>query len=125
MKSRHTIFFISLFSVVVLTIALSFALKNIAPQMISSLWPFMILFFTIENILIYFMTIKVKNKNDINKTTNFHMITTIAKLFVCLAIIATYAIMFSEDAKAFIMSFLVYYLCFTFFETFVKIKINN
>lgn len=70
------------------------------------------------------MTIKVKSKNDINKTTNFHMITTITKLFVCLAIVATYAIMFSEDAKAFVMSFLVYYLCFTFFETLVKVKIN-
>ena len=124
MKSKHKIFFISLFCIVVITTALTFVLKNIAPQIITSLWPFIILFFTIENILIYFMTIKVKSKNDINKTTNFHMITTITKLFVCLAIVATYAIMFSKDAKAFVMSFLVYYLCFTFFETLVKVKIN-
>ena len=71
------------------------------------------------------MTIKVKSKNDINKTTHFHMLVTIMKLVVYLAIVATYAIMFSENAKAFIISFLLYYLCFTFFETFVKIKINN
>ena len=71
------------------------------------------------------MTIKVKSKNDINKATHFHMLVTIMKLIVYLAIVATYAIIFPADAKAFIVSFLLYYLCFTFFETFVKIKINN
>ena len=71
------------------------------------------------------MTIKVKSKNDINKTTHFHMLVTIVKLIVYLAIVATYAIMFSDDSKTFIISFLLYYLCFTFFETFVKLKINN
>ena len=71
------------------------------------------------------MTINVKSKNDINKTTQFHMLITIMKLIAYLAIVATYAIIFSDNAKAFIISFLLYYLCFTFFETFVKIKINN
>ncbi len=71
------------------------------------------------------MTIKVKSKNDVNKTTHFHMLVTIVKLIAYLAIVATYAIMFSEDSKAFVVSFLLYYLCFTIFETFVKIKINN
>ena len=71
------------------------------------------------------MAVKVKSKNDINKMTNFQMLVTIVKLVVCLAIIATYSIMFTETARAFVILFLVYYLCFTFFETFVKIKINN
>lgn len=71
------------------------------------------------------MTIKVKSKNDVNKITHFHTLVTVIKLLVYLAIIATYMIMFSEDAKAFVVTFLMCYLCFTFFETFVKIKINN
>jgi hypothetical protein len=71
------------------------------------------------------MTLKVKSKNDINKTTHFHMIVTVVKLIAYLAIIATYMIKFPDDAKAFVVTFLMYYLCFTFFETFVKIKINN
>ncbi len=125
MKYLHTRFFISLFSVTALAIALTFVLKYIAPQIITPYWPLLILFFVIMNVIIYFMTAKVKSKNDINKTTHFHMLTTILKLVVCLAIVATYSIMFSESAKAFVVSFLVYYLCYTLFETFVKIKINN
>lgn len=125
MKYLHTKFFISLFCVTALATALTFVLKYIVPQIITPYWPLLILFFVIMNVIIYFMTAKVKSKNDINKTTHFHMLTTILKLVVCLAIVATYSIMFSESAKAFVVSFLVYYLCYTLFETFVKIKINN
>lgn len=125
MESRHSKFFISLFCVIALTIALTFALKCFAPQTITAFWPLIILFFTAVNVVIHFMTLKVKSKNDINKTTHFHMIVTIVKLIAYLAIIATYMIKFPDDAKAFVVTFLMYYLCFTFFETFVKIKINN
>lgn len=125
MKSKHTVFFISLSCVVVLTTVLTFILRHIVPQVITPFWPLLILFFAIVNVAIYFMTINVKSKNDINKTTQFHMLITIMKLIAYLAIVATYAIIFSDNAKAFIISFLLYYLCFTFFETFVKIKINN
>lgn len=125
MKPKHSIFFVSLLCVIALTTALTFALKYFIPQIITSLWPFIILFFAIENVIMYFMTIKVKSKNDVHKMTNFHMLTTIARLIVCLAIIAIYAIMSPASAKAFVVSFLVYYLCYTIFETFVKIKINN
>ncbi len=125
MRSKHTIFFISLFCVVILATILTFTLKHIVPQAITSFWPLLIMFFAIINVAIYFSSIKVRSKNNINKTTHFHMLITIVKLIVYLAIIAVYAIMFSEDAKAFVISFLLYYLCFTFFETFVKIKINN
>ena len=125
MKPKHSIFFVSLLCVIALTTALTFALKYFIPQIITSLWPFIILFFAIENVIMYFMTIKVKSKNDVHKMTNFHMLTTIARLIVCLAIIAIYAIMSPASAKTFVVSFLVYYLCFTIFETFVKIKINN
>ena len=125
MKCKHTKFFISLLCVTALVTVLTFILKHAVPQIITSFWPLLILFFDAVNVIVYFMTIKVKSKNDISKTTHFHMLVTIVKLIAYLAIVATYAIMFSGDVKAFIISFLLYYLCFTFFETFVKIKINN
>ena len=125
MKSKHSVFFLSLSCVVALITMLTLILKNTTPQIITPSWPLLLLFFTVTNILIYFMAVKVKSKNDINKMTNFQMLVTIVKLVVCLAIIATYSIMFTETARAFVILFLVYYLCFTFFETFVKIKINN
>jgi predicted neutral ceramidase superfamily lipid hydrolase len=125
MESRHSKFFISLICVIALTVALTFALKCFAPQTITAFWPLIILFFAAVNVVMHFMTLKVKSKNDINKTTHFHMIVTVVKLIAYLAIIATYMIKFPDDAKAFVVTFLMYYLCFTFFETFVKIKINN
>jgi hypothetical protein len=125
MKYQHTRFFVSLFCIVALTIALTFVLNHIVPQIITPYWSLIISFFAIVNIIIYFISIKVKSKNDVNKMTYFHMIETVVKLLVYLVIIAIYAIKFSDDAKSFVISFLLYYLCFTFFETFVKIKINN
>ncbi len=125
MKHQHTRFFISLFCIVALTIALTFVLKHIVPQIITPYWPSVISFFAIVNIIVYFISIRVKSKNDVSKMTYFHMIATVVKLLVYLAIIAIYTIKFSDDAKSFVISFLLYYLCFTFFETFVKIKINN
>lgn len=76
MKSKHTIFFIFLFCIVVLATILSIVLKHIVPQIITPLWPLLILFFAIVNIIIYFINIRVKNKNDISKLTNFHMLVT-------------------------------------------------
>lgn len=125
MKSKNTRFFISLLCVVVFAIALTFVLENIVPHIVTPCWMWQILLFVIINILVYFVGVKIKGKGDAVKTTNFYTITTVTKLFAFLAILLAYALMFTEDAKPFIITFLIYYFCFTIFETFVKIKINN
>ena len=74
------------------------------------------------------MTMKVKAKNDMGKFTNFYMGTTIVKLVTYLAVLLSYILIFPEDKKAFVFTFLAYYLCFTFFETYIlakKQKLNN
>ena len=53
------------------------------------------------------------------------MLTTVAKLILYLAVLATYSLMFREDSKAFIITFLIYYLCFTVFETCILVRNKN
>ena len=125
MKSGHKRFYIPLLCVVILTILLTFLLKNTVPQIITPFWMWQILFFAIINVAIYLIGLKVKSSGDVSKTTHLYMVTTVAKLVVYLAVLFAYALMFPDDAKSFIISFMIYYFCFTFFETFIKIKTNN
>lgn len=125
MKSKHNIFFISLFCVAAIAAGLTYALKNIISLEVTPYWLLLIVFFVVVNVIIYFLSIRINKRQDISKATHFHMLTTVVKLIVYLVIMAVYAIMFPEDGKAFIITFMIYYLCFTFFETFVKIKINK
>ena len=125
MNSDHKRFFVFLSCVVVLTIVLTFLFKQIIPLYVTPFWALQILFFAIVNIIVYFITVKVKSKNDIKKLAQFNMVMTVTKLMVYLAIIAIYSFIFPEDSKPFTISFLAYYLCFSFFETFVKVKIKN
>lgn len=125
MKSNKTVFFISLFCVIVLMVAATFVFKQICPQFVTSLWPFQIMFFAAVNVVMFFLTLNVREKNDASKMTYLSMISTMVKLIAFLVILVIYAIKFPEDRTAFAVSFLLYYVCFTCFETFVKVKINN
>ena len=53
------------------------------------------------------------------------MIATILKLIVYLTIIVVYVVNNPEDKITFIITFLTYYICFSFFETFMLVRNNN
>lgn len=125
MKYSHTRFFIVLACVVVFAVLITYLFRQIVPKYVTPYWALQILFFAIVNVVIYFIAVNVRDKNDVGRTTRFSMLVTVVKLISYIAIIAIYSIMFPSDSKAFVISFLAYYLCFSFFETFVKIKINN
>lgn len=97
-------------------------INRIAPQFVTPYWSLLLLFFSLISIAVYFLTIKVKAKNDMGKFTNFYMGTTVTKLLVNLAVLLTYILIFPEDKKAFTFTFLAYYLYFTFFETYFLVK---
>ena len=122
MRSTNTRFLISLLLLVVVVVVVTMILKNSLPQYVTPYWILILLFFAIVNIVIYFMTMKIRKKNDMGKFTNFYMGTTVTKLLVYLAVLLTYIMIFPEDKKAFVFTFLTYYLCFTFFETYFLTK---
>lgn len=125
MKSKNIRFLFFLLVLIVVVSGLTIIIKSSLPQFVTPYWSLLILFFAIVSIVIYFMTMKVKAKNDMGKFTNFYMGTTIVKLVTYLAVLLSYILIFPEDKKAFVFTFLAYYLCFTFFETYILAKSKN
>ena len=118
-------FFIRLLLLVIAVVGLTLLMKLSMPQFVTSFWWTLILFFVAVNTLVYFLTMKMKSKNDFRKFNNFYMLATVTKLLLYLAIVAAYSFVFKEDSKAFIITFLIYYLCFTVFETLMLVKNRN
>lgn len=118
-------FFIRLLLLAIAVLGLTLLMKLSMPQFVTSFWWTLILFFVAVNTLVYFLTMKMKSKNDFRKFNNFYMLATVTKLLLYLAIVAAYSFVFKEDSKAFIITFLIYYLCFTVFETLMLVKNRN
>ena len=125
MKSRNTRFLVLLTCLVVALAGLTLLVRSSTPQFVTPYWSPLILLFSIISIAVYFITMNVIKKNDHNKFTNSYMAITLGKLFVYLAAILIYIIIFPEDKKAFVITFLAYYLCFTIFETYILVKNKN
>lgn len=122
MANRNKSFLIGLVCMIVFTIITTLVLKSIVPQVVTPYWSLLILLFAVVCVTVFFTTMKVKDKNDIRKFTNFYMVLTILKLVVYLAILLLYAVLMPSDSKAFIITFLIYYLCFSIFETYILVK---
>lgn len=87
-------------------------------------WPAIVGFFYIVSIVVYFLSVKAREK-DMRKFANFYMGSTVAKIMLYLAIIFIYAISFKEDGKRFAITFLANYLIFSIFETYKLVKHNK
>lgn len=118
----NKVFFVALLCVLALTILMTYGAKQLVPQFITPYWPLQISLLAVVSTVVYFLNRKVARKNDAVKMTHFHMMATVVKLVVYLAVISIYAIMFPQDGKAFIISFLAYYICFAIFETTILVK---
>ncbi|MBE6345681.1 MAG: hypothetical protein E7067_00495 [Lentimicrobiaceae bacterium] len=123
--TRHKSFFIALSLMIVAVLGLTQLIRLSLPQFITHLWWAQMLFFVLVSVIVYLFTTKMRNRNDFHKFNNFYMLTTVAKLILYLAVLATYSLMFREDSKAFIITFLIYYLCFTVFETCILVRNKN
>ena len=56
------------------------------------------------------------------KFANFYMAATVVKMVLYLTIIIVYVMNFKEDGKRFAITFLVYYLIYSIFETYKLVK---
>ena len=92
-----------------------------ARSLLTIWWPFIVCFFFIVSIVVYFLSERAKKK-DMRKFANFYMVATVIKLVVYLTIIFVYTMNFKEDGKRFAITFLVYYLIYSIFETYKLVK---
>ena len=84
-------------------------------------WPAIACFFFIVSMVVYFLSQKAKQK-DMHKFANFYMASTVVKMVVYLAIIFIYVMNNKEDGKRFAITFLIYYLIYSVFETYKLAK---
>lgn len=122
MKSVKKRFCISLLCLFGILWGLSMMLSVYTPEYITPQWHYLLLLFVVVSVIMFRKTINMRDKNDIYKLTNFHMIATILKLVGYLAIITIYVIKNPEDKIAFVVTFLTYYLCFSVFETYMLVR---
>ncbi len=122
MKSENIRFLSFLLLLMAALAGLTLLAKNSLPEFVTPYWYLQLLFFAIVNLTIYFVTTKVMNRNDMSKFTNFYMATTFVKILAYLSVLVTYILIFPEDKKAFVSTFIVYYICFTVYETYILAK---
>ena len=125
MKSVKKKFLISLLSLFGILWGISMILYVYVPQYITPHWHYLLMLFVIVSAVIFRKATEIRKKNDAHKLINFNMIATILKLIVYLTIIVVYVVNNPEDKITFIITFLTYYLCFSFFETFMLVRNNN
>ena len=87
-------------------------------------WPAIVVFFAIVSAVVYYLSVKAKQK-DMRKFANFYMASTVIKMVVYLTIIIIYVMNFKEDGKRFAITFLVIYLIYSIFETIKLAKKNK
>lgn len=125
MKSVKKRFGISLLCLFGILWGVSMLLNVYIPQYITSQWHELLLLFVVVSAMVFVKTIKIREKGDVHKLTNFYLLATIVKLVLYLAIIVIHVINSPEDKIAFVITFLTYYLCFTTFETYMLVRKNN
>lgn len=116
-KTRENKFLTHLSILTLFVIAASLGARSL----LTIWWPFIVCFFFIVSIVVYFLSERAKKK-DMRKFANFYMVATVIKLVVYLTIIFVYTMNFKEDGKRFAITFLVYYLIYSIFETYKLVK---
>ncbi len=101
---------------------ISFVLAYYMPQeYVSPAIPFLLGFFFLVAATTYYLAISALKKKT-SRYANFYMISVFAKLLLYVAIIVIYAFINIGDIISFIITFFIYYLLFTSFETIEILK---
>ncbi len=97
------------------------AAYTLPPEYITPTLPFLYLFFYSATTVVHYLLLKI-SENRPTQFTNYFMLLTFGKLIFYLTIILAYIILFKDDAKSFVVSFLILYLFFTAFEVVQSLK---
>jgi hypothetical protein len=91
------------------------------PQFYIPIFPFLILFFVISSIAVHAVLTKA-GKLKISRFSTFFLGSITAKLFIYIIFITIYVIVDKKTAVPFLVTFLILYFVFTFFETFALLN---
>ena len=92
------------------------------PQYYLPVFPFLLVFFVLTAIAIHAYQLQLAKK-DMAKFTRSNMIITFLKLFLYSAVASVYIAIDQQNAKVFVVCFILLYVVFTVFEVLSVLKI--
>lgn len=87
-------------------------------------FPYLIVFFFVATLLVYYFMLKSLEKRPA-KFVNIFLLTTMAKLFVYMAVMVSYALINREEARQFIIAFFILYIIYTIIEVLALLGENS
>jgi peptidoglycan/LPS O-acetylase OafA/YrhL len=87
-------------------------------------FPFLIVFFFAATMLVYYFMLKSLEKRPA-KFVNIFLLTTMAKLFVYMAVMVSYALVNRDEARQFIIAFFILYIIYTIIEVLALLGENS
>jgi hypothetical protein len=121
--NRNYISFIKKLTIFSLLLAIPgvIAAYTLPSEYITRTLPFLYIFFYSATTIVHYLLLKISLKKP-TAFTNYFMLLTFGKLLFYLSIILVYIILYKDDAKPFVVSFLILYLFFTAFEVVQSLK---
>jgi len=89
---------------------------TVLEQFYLPIFPYLIAFFVSISVLVHFILLKASNYR-IAKFSTFFMGSVTLKLFMYIIFLVVYVLLDKENAVSFLITFFVFYLAFTIFET--------
>lgn len=90
-------------------------------EWISPALPFLLIFFMATTLLSYYYVQKSAIHNQ-RRFIQVYLGSTVARLMLYILVIASYVLLYREDAVNFLVAFFVLYLIYSVFEVFVLVK---
>lgn len=104
---------INIAAMLVLFVMYGISHQFVPEEYLSPMIPFIILFFTVFNLITFHYKLKINSTRN-NRFINIFLILNSLKMVVFISIIAIYAYYFRDDAINFAISFFICYAVFTF-----------
>lgn len=117
-------------NVVLITVVLALIgwliFSQFIPQYYLPVFPFILLFFAVTSVAIHAYQLQLAKK-DMAKFTRSNMIVTFLKLFLYSAVAIIYFAVDPQNAKVFVINFVLLYIVYTVFEvlSLLKIPVNT
>ncbi len=125
MNSLYLTFVKKLFIFTIIISSITAILYFLLPiNFITPALPFLLPFFFSITLLSHYMQLKASQKSFARFTSSFIMITFL-KLMVLMAVLILYVLTHRSDAIPFIVSYFIFYVCFTAFEVMELQRISD
>lgn len=109
----------------VIMVIIGMIFYSLAPaEYYSPAFPFLLAFFMLASIVVYYFMLKSIEKRPARFVNTF-MLTTMAKLFIYLGAMITYALLNREEAMSFIVTFFIMYIVYTIVEVSALLRVNR